>query len=114
MSAKKNMGTGRMMGFIDNVAPSPLEAKPEKTTSGRELAFDRTQPTVLFIFKTHLEPNLAKLSFFKVISGEVTSSSELINSQTGAVERFTNSLSWTETRNSVDKLVAGDIGATLN
>src|SRR6185295_19880936 len=31
MSAKKNMGSGRMMGFIDNVAPSPREAKPETT-----------------------------------------------------------------------------------
>jgi len=30
-SAKKNMGSGRMMGFIDNVAPSPLDAKPEYT-----------------------------------------------------------------------------------
>jgi len=114
MSAKKNMGTGRMMGFIDNVAPSPLEAKPEKTTSGKELPFDRTQPTVLFIFKTHLEPNLGKLSFFKVISGEVTSSSELINSQTGAVERFHQLFIMDgKTRNPVEKLVAGDIGATL-
>ena len=25
MSAKKNMGSGRMMGFIDNVAPSPMK-----------------------------------------------------------------------------------------
>ena len=32
MSAKKNMGSGRMMGFIDNVAPLPREAKPETTT----------------------------------------------------------------------------------
>lgn len=27
MSAKKNMGTGRMMGFIDNVAPTPRRSK---------------------------------------------------------------------------------------
>src|SRR5882724_5327297 len=114
MSAKKNMGTGRMMGFIDNVAPTPLEAKPEKTTSGKELPFDRTQPAVLFIFKTHLEPNLGRLSFFKVISGEVTSTSELVNSQTGAVERFHQLFIMDgKTRNPVDKLVAGDIGATL-
>src|SRR6478609_10068063 len=114
MSDKKNMGTGRMMGFIDNVAPSPLEAKPEKTTSGKELAFDRTKPAALFIFKTHIEPNLGKLSFFKVISGEVTSTSELINSQTGAQERFHQLFIMDgKTRNPVDKLVAGDIGATL-
>ncbi|MBX2945792.1 MAG: elongation factor G [Cyclobacteriaceae bacterium] len=114
MSAKKNMGSGRMMGFIDNVAPSPLEAKPETTIDGKEIAFDSTQPTALFVFKTHLEPNLGKLTFFKVISGEVTSSSELINSQTGAVEKFHQLFIMDgKTRNPVDKLVAGDIGATL-
>jgi elongation factor G len=114
MSAKKNMGTGRMMGFIDNVAPSPREAKPELTDAGEEVAFDPTKPTVLFVFKSHLEPNLGKLSFFKVISGEVTTASELINRQTGAVERLHQLFIMDgKTRNAVEKLVAGDIGATL-
>jgi elongation factor G len=114
MSAKKNMGTGRMMGFIDNVAPTPREAKPEISIEGKEIPCDPTQPTVLFIFKSHLEPNLGKLSFFKVISGEVTINSELINSQTGSVERIHQLFIMDgKTRNSVDKLVAGDVGATL-
>jgi elongation factor G len=114
VSAKRNMGSGRMMGFIDNVAPTPLEAKPENTSDGKEITFDRTKPAVLFIFKTHIEPNLGKLSFFKVISGEVTTSSELINSQTGAVERIHQLFIMDgKTRTAVDKLVAGDIGATL-
>ncbi|HAC23934.1 MAG TPA: elongation factor G, partial [Cytophagales bacterium] len=88
MSARKNMGSGRMMGFIDNVAPSPLEAQPERTTEGQELSFDQSKPASLFVFKTHLEPNLGKLSFFKVITGEINSNAELINSQTGATEKF--------------------------
>jgi len=114
MSARKNMGSGRMMGFIDNVAPSPLEAKPELTTDGKEISFDQSKPVVLFVFKTHLEPNLGKLSFFKVISGEVTTASELINSQTLASERIHQLYIMDgKTRNPVDKLVAGDIGATL-
>jgi len=114
MSARKNMGSGRMMGFIDNVAPSPREAKPEVTVDGKEIAFDPSKPTVLFVFKSQLEHNLGKLSFFKVISGEVTSNSELINSQTGALERFHSLFIMDgKNRNPVDKLVAGDIGATL-
>ena len=114
MSAKKNMGTGRMMGFIDNVAPTPREAKPEITIDGKEIPCDPSKPTVLFIFKSHLEPNLGKLSFFKVISGEVTTNSELVNSQTGSVERIHQLFIMDgKTRNSVDKLVAGDLGATL-
>jgi elongation factor G len=114
MSAKRNMGSGRLMGFIDNVAPSPLEANPEKTSAGKEIPFDVTKPAALFVFKTHIEPNLGKLTFFKVISGEVNTTSELINSQTGATERIHQLFIMDgKTRNPVDKLVAGDIGATL-
>lgn len=114
MSARKNMGSGRMMGFIDNVAPTPREAKPELTTDAKEIPFDPTKPAVLFVFKSQLEPNLGKLSFFKVISGEVNNTSELINSQTGALERFHSLFIMDgKNRNAVDKLVAGDIGATL-
>jgi elongation factor G len=114
MSAKKNMGSGRMMSFIDNVAPTPREAKPELTIDGKEIPFDPTKPAVLFVFKSQLELNLGKLSFFKVISGEVTNNSELINSQTGALERFHSLFIMDgKNRNPVDKLVAGDIGATL-
>lgn len=114
MSARKNMGSGRMMGFIDNVAPSPREAKPEVTADDKEIAFDPAKPAALFVFKSHLEPNLGKLSFFKVISGEVTTASELTNSQTGAVERIHQLFIMDgKTRQPVEKLIAGDIGATL-
>jgi elongation factor G len=79
-----------------------------------ELNFDPKKPAALFVFKSHLEPNLGKLTFFKVISGEVTTNSELINSQTGAVERIHQLFIMDgKTRTPVDKLVAGDIGATL-
>src|SRR5690606_10522083 len=114
VSARKNMGSGRMMGFIDNVAPSPQEARPETTIEGNEVAFDAQEPAALFVFKSHLEPNLGKLSYFKVISGTVNSNSELINSQTGAVERFHQLFIMDgRNRNPVDTLVAGDIGATV-
>ncbi|MGE0771392.1 MAG: elongation factor G [Cyclobacteriaceae bacterium] len=114
MSAKQNMGSGRMMSFIDNVAPSPLEAKPEVAEDGSEIPFDASKPAVLFIFKSHFEPNVGRLSFFKVISGEVTTNSELINTQTNAIERIHQLFIMDgKTRNPVEKLVAGDIGATL-
>lgn len=114
MSARKNMGSGRMMGFIDNVAPSPREAKPERSIDKKDVPFNTDGPTVLFVFKSHLEQNLGKLTYFKVISGRVTTGSELVNSQTGAVERFHHLFIMDgKTRTPVDELVAGDIGATL-
>ncbi len=114
LSAKNNMGSGRLMGFIDNVAPSGIESKPEITTDGDELRYDISKPTVLFVFKTHIEPNLGKMSFFKVITGEVTTGMDLVNSQTGSNERLSQLFIMDgKNRNPVDKLVAGDIGATL-
>lgn len=114
MSARMNMGSGRMMGFIDNVAPSPLEAQPETAADGKPVPFDPACPAVLFVFKSHLEPNVGKLSFFKVVQGEVDTSAELINSQTGAVERIHQLFIMDgKNRTPVDRLRTGDIGATL-
>ncbi len=114
MSAKKNMGSGRMMGFIDNVAPTPREANPEITVDGKTVLADPSQPPVLFVFKSHLEANLGKLSFFKVISGEITTGIELVNSQTGTTEKIHHLFIMDgKNRTPVERLVAGDIGATL-
>lgn len=114
ISAKKDMGSGRMMGFIDNVAPSSIDVKPEKTTDGGELSHDLNGPEVLFIYKTLIEPNLGKMSFFKVISGEVKIGDELVNHQTGQTERISQLFIIDgHKRNPIDRLVVGDLGAVL-
>ncbi len=114
LSAKNDMGSGRLMGFIDNVAPSAVDMKPEVTDDGHEIAHKLDGPPVLFVFKTIIEPNLGKLSFFKVISGTVKQGSQLINHTTGENEHI-NQLYIMDghERHPVDKLVVGDIGSTL-
>ncbi len=114
MSAKRNMGSGRMMGFIDNVAPTAGEMLPEQTLDGGELACDPAGPPVLFVFKTLVEPYLGKITFFKVCSGEVSEGMDLVNYQSGDSERLNQLFIMDgKERNQVKKLVAGDIGATL-
>ncbi len=114
MSAKKNMGSGRMMGFIGNVAPPAGEMPPEKTADGKEVVCDPAKPPVLFVFKTLVEPYLGKLTFFKVCSGEIREGVDLVNNKTGENERL-NQLFIMDGKNrtQVSKLTAGDIGATL-
>lgn len=114
MSAKNDMGTGRMMGFIDNVAPAAVDAQPELTPEGDVILSDINGPKVAFIFKTLIEPNIGKMSLFKVISGEIKVGDDLINHQTGQHERL-NQLFIIDgnKRNPINKLVVGDIGATL-
>ncbi|TDI69083.1 MAG: elongation factor G [Bacteroidetes bacterium] len=114
LSAKHNMGSGRLMGFIDNVAPTASELKPELTENGEGVAYDGSEPTTLFVFKSQIEPNLGKLSFFKVITGQVKIGDDLVNQQTGSTERIHQLFIMDgKTRNSVDQLFVGDIGATL-
>jgi elongation factor G len=114
LSAKKDMGTGRMMGFIDNVAPSAIEMPPEITGEGVLVPCDPNGPTRLFIFKTLTEPHLGRLSFFKVLSGEVSVGMELQNENTSSSERISQLfIADGKNRTAVEKLSAGDIGCTL-
>lgn len=114
LSAERNMGSGRLMGFIDNVCPSANEMPAQKTKRGSTLACDIEGPSCLFIYKTVSEPHIGELSFFKVYSGIVKSGMELENETTGVVEKI-NQLFLVEgnKRTAVNELGAGDIGATL-
>jgi elongation factor G len=114
LSALNDMGSGRMMGFIDNVTPSSADLKPEQTVEGNELECKADAPTSLFIFKTLYEPNLGQISFFKVKSGEIKQNDKLENSRNEEIEAI-NQLFIMDGKNRepVEKLTAGDIGATL-
>ena len=114
LSAKKNMGSGRIMSFIDNVVPSATELFAEKLENAAELPCDPKGPPVVFIFKTLIEPHIGKLSFFKVMSGEIKTGIDLVNSITGQTERLNQLFIMDgKNRNPVTKFSAGDIGATL-
>ncbi|HVM87016.1 MAG TPA: elongation factor G [Puia sp.] len=114
ISAKKNMGSGRLMGFIDNVCPSANEMPPQKTKSGEKLSCDANGPACIFIYKTISEPHIGEMSFFKVYSGTVKSGMELVNESNGVTEKL-NQLFIVEgaKRTAVNELSAGDIGATI-
>jgi elongation factor G len=114
ISAKQNMGSGRLMGFIDNVAPGAYEMLPEHTVDGKTIDCNPEKPTSLFVFKTSIEPYLGKLTYFKVCSGEVSVGMDLVNSQNAGNERITQLfITDGNKRETVQKLVAGDIGATI-
>lgn len=114
ISAKKNMGSGRLMGFIDNVAPSANEMPPQVTRAGDKLVCDSNGPACIFIYKTISEPHIGETSYFKVYSGTVKSGMELVNESNGVTEKL-NQLFVVEgaKRTAVHELSAGDIGATI-
>ena len=113
-SAQKDMGSGRILGFINDICPNPAERPPVALSDGTTLACDSSKPTTLFIYKTVHEPRIGMVSYFKVYSGELKCSDELINAQTGAHERFSQILVANgKNRSQVDGLKAGDMGAAV-
>lgn len=114
ISAERNMGSGRIMGFIDAVCPSANEMPPQQTTQGKELPCNTNAAPCLFVYKTVSEPHVGELSFFKVYSGVIKSGMELVNANTRITEKL-NQLFIVEgnKRTAVNELAAGDLGATL-
>ena len=114
ISALNDMGSGRLMGFIDNVAPSAIDLKEEQSVEGETIKrLEKDNPTI-FVFKTLFEPNVGQISFFKVKSGTLKQNDKLINSHTGEQETI-NQLFVMDGKNRqpVDKLEVGDIGVTI-
>ncbi len=113
-SAKNDMGTGRLMGFIDVVIPAPVEMPPVKTEGGTLLDADPKGKTCVFVFKATSEANVGDMSFFRVYSGTVKHGMDLVNEQTGVTERLGQLFVVNgKKRQEVDQLEAGDIGAVV-
>ncbi|MEL6670790.1 MAG: elongation factor G [Bacteroidota bacterium] len=113
LSAKKNMGSGRLMGFIGNVAPTAADMAAETTISGDEVHTSESD-TTLFVFKSGSDKHSGLTNFFKVCSGEINAGDELVNLTTGNKTKV-NQLYVMDGKNrhQVEKLSAGDIGATV-
>ena len=113
-SATKNMGSGRIMGFINDIAPSPAERPEAKLENGKTITCNANGPAVLFIYKTMSEPQVGLVSYFKVYSGKVKAGDDLINLKNNSTERISGVYeSNGKVRNTIDFLQAGDIGVTL-
>jgi len=113
-SAKKNVGTDRLMEFIVNAVPAPDEMPASVNSEGEKIPCNPKGPTSLFVFKTAIEEHIGEINFFKVMSGEVTEGMDLINTSVSAKERI-NQIFVTagRKREKVPKMVAGDIGSTV-
>jgi len=114
ISAKHNMGVARLMDFIIDSCPSPIEAPAMKKTDGTEVAYKESDTPQLFVFKTTNEPHLGDVSFFKVTAGTITESLDMINANTDSKERVSQLFSICgKNRTKLEKVVAGDIAATI-
>ncbi|MCC6413885.1 MAG: elongation factor G, partial [Saprospiraceae bacterium] len=113
-SGLKDMGSGRIMGFIHDVCPSPDQRPAAALENGGTKPCDPNARPCVFIFKTVNEPKVGNVSYFKVYSGVLKTSDELVNADNGSSERFSQLFeSEGKNRDQVDELRAGDIGCTV-
>ena len=113
-SARKDIGTKRLMEFIINVAPNPDQRPPMQDTEENDVVADVTAPTVLFVFKSALEQHVGEISYFRVVSGKVTEGMELINMRNDNKEKISQLFAVAgKNRVKVSELNAGDIGCTV-
>ena len=113
-SAIRNMGSGRIMGFLNDIAPSPADRPAAELEGGGELVCDKAADSSMFIFKTLTEPQVGTISYFKVYAGSIGHGDELVNGENRMAERISQVFEANgRIRTNVDRLYAGDIGATV-
>ncbi|HBN62336.1 MULTISPECIES: elongation factor G [Duncaniella] len=114
VSAAKDMGVRRMMEFLGNVVPFVEEMSAPETTDGVTVKPDSNGPLSLYFFKITVEPHIGEVSYFKVMSGTLTPGVDLENVTRGSRERIAQLYCVCgNIKTQVDKLCAGDIGATV-
>jgi len=113
-SAEHNMGSGRIMGFINDVCPSPADRPAAKLVGDEALACTTDDDTTIFIYKTISEARVGNVTYFKVYSGILQAGDELVNANNEQIERFTQlSLANGKDRTATTEVRAGDLGVTL-
>ena len=113
LCAQKDMGVGRFMEFLSNVAPLGTDMPAVENANGETVELDTNAPASLFFFKTANEPHIGGVQYFKVMSGKVHEGDDLTNADRGSKERIAQLFACAgSNRVKVDELVAGDIGCT--
>src|SRR5438874_1072643 len=117
-SAASNVGVGRLLDFIAKYGSSPLDrdkvdAEDARSGAQVQVKVGGTEP-VLQVFKTMNEEHFGELSFFRIYSGQITTGGDLFNANRKVTERIGQIFLLNgHTRETMSRLGAGDLGATV-
>lgn len=115
-SAYENIGVKKLMDFIVDYMPSPLERTvlDYKDADGEEKQMkpDPDGHPTLFVYKTIADPFVGRLSLFRVCSGTLTPDTVLYNANKRADEKIAQIFVLRGRKQiPVKQLVCGDLGA---
>ena len=112
-SASRNAGSGRIMGFLGNVAPSPLE-RDMKLKNGDSFEVDSEGKASFHVFKTASENHVGDLTFFKATGGIIKPGIDLENSRTLDSMRVGSLfIPQGSKRTEVSEVMAGDLAVAV-
>lgn len=114
-------GSATNLWGISNLLDAIVESFPRHTAKKEEtilvdgeedtLPIDPTGDPAIFVFKTIADPFVGKMSFFKVMQGELKKDAVLTNTTTGATEKIAHIYTIKgKKQTEVDSLSCGDIG----
>jgi len=112
-----NVGSQPIMDLINQLLPSPAEAKPvsglnPKTKEQEERAADPAGPLAALVFKTVTDPFAGQLSMVRVFSGTLKSDMQPFNPNRDAKERFGQILQMTgKSQKTLSEAGPGDLVA---
>ena len=109
------LGSLMLMDHIINLLPNPEQGNYHKATTAdgktEEFVVSAGGVPAVFVWKT-VSDQFGKYSFFKVLSGEITPDTVLVNARTGETEKLGRMyVMWGKKATEVKALSCGDIGA---
>jgi elongation factor G len=114
VSAATDTGDGAFLDAIMNYFPSPSDLPAVIAQNGRKVMYDSKAPTSAMIFKMYADPRQGDINYFKVYSGTLRHSDDLLNTSNNHEERIGHIYIYHGgQREEVQELRAGDLGATV-
>lgn len=87
-SAEKDVGVEELMNAIVNLFPSPTSFEKLTLNDDKEIPIEKSGPGLAQVFKSISDPFIGQLTFFRVLTGEIASDTEVYNTSNGTKERF--------------------------
>ena len=114
-SAVTTLGTTLLLDYITDLLPNPVQGNYHKATNAdgevEEFVVSPGAAPAAFVWKT-VSDQFGKYSFVKVLSGEITPDTTLINSRTGEAEKLGRMYAMCGKKATEIKVLGcGDIGA---
>lgn len=117
-SAFKNMGVKRVLDYVIDFLPSPVDVGAIKGENAdgveEEIRPTDDAPFAALAFKVMTDPFVGKLTFFRVYQGTTTSGSYVMNTTKGIKERLGRIMQMhANHREEIKDVYAGDIAAAI-